>query len=151
MDFVITEFFYTTGSSYVRIKHARKEADKYKERMQTLETEPPLKIFHTFDDLADIAKRMKAEGIGKAEIRSVGWNIGGHDGRFPQYFPVEPKLGGEEKFRRAIQTGKELGFPSNCHINPYSVFLISNRWNENVIARKPDGSLFEDYFQPGGD
>ena len=141
---------YTAESIYVRIKHARKEADRNKDKMQTLETEPPLKIFHTFDDLADITKRMKAEGIDKAEICSVGWNIGGHDGRFPQYFPVEPKLGGEEKFRRAIGTAKDLGFHINCHINQYSVFFISNRWNENDLAKKPDGNLFQDYFQPGG-
>lgn len=96
-------------------------------------------------------RRMKAEGIDKAEMSSVGWNISGHDGRFPQYFPVEPKLGGEEKYRQVIAEGKSLGYHINCHINPFSVFAISDRYNDNGIAMYPNGKPFFDYFQPGGD
>ncbi len=144
---------YTADSIYVRLKHARKKSDAKNplHRMQTVENEPELEIFFTFDDFADIMRRMKAEGIDKAEMSSVGWNISGHDGRFPQYFPVEPKLGGEEKFRAAISEGKSLGYHINCHINPFSVFAISNRYNDNGIAMFPNGSPFFDYFQPGGD
>ncbi len=143
---------YSADSIYVRIKHCRKKSDRKNpaHHMQTPETEPELEIFFTFDDMADIMKRMKAEGIDKAEICSVGWNISGHDGRFPQYFPVEPKIGGEKKYRDTIEYGKSLGYHLNCHINQYSVFFVSNRWNDNGIARYPDGSLFKDYFQPGG-
>lgn len=64
--------------------------------MQTVESEPELEIFFMFEDFADIMRRMKAEVIDNAEMSSVGWNISGHDGRFPQYFPVKQKLGGEE-------------------------------------------------------
>ena len=144
---------YAADSMYVRIKHARKKSDPKNpaHRMQTVENEPELEIFFTFDDFADIMRRMKAEGIDTAEMSSVGWNISGHDGRFPQYFPVEEKLGGEAKFRAAIAEGKSLGFHINCHINPFSVFAISNRWNDNGIAMFPDGTPFFDYFQPGGD
>lgn len=144
---------YTSDSIYVRVKHARKKSDPKNpsHKMQTVENEPELEIFYTFDDFADIMRRMKKIGIDKAEVCSVGWNISGHDGRFPQYFPIEPKLGGEEKFRKAIAEGKSLGFHVNCHINPFSVFSISNRWNDNGIARYPNGSPFFDYFLPGGD
>ena len=121
---------------------------------QTVEKQVPFEkagdAFRITVPVADIMRRMKAEGIDKAEICSVGWNISGHDGRFPQFFPVEPKLGGEAKFREAIAEGKSLGYHINCHINPFSVFSISNRWNDNGIAMYPDGSPFFDYFQPGG-
>ena len=144
---------YTADSIYVRVKHSRKMSDKKNpaHRMQTVENEPELEIFFTFDDFADIMRRMKAEGIDKAEMSSVGWNISGHDGRFPQYFPVEEKLGGEAKFRAAIAEGKSLGYHINCHINPFSVFAVSNRFNDNGIAMYPNGKPFFDYFQPGGD
>lgn len=77
---------------------------------QTVEKQVPFEkagdAFRITVPVADIMRRMKAEGIDKAEICSVGWNISGHDGRFPQFFPVEPKLGGEAKFREAIAEGK---------------------------------------------
>ena len=98
---------------------------------QTVEKQVPFEkagdAFRITVPVADIMRRMKAEGIDKAEVCSVGWNISGHDGRFPQFFPVEPKLGGEAKFRAAIAEGKSLGYNINCHINPFSVFSISNR------------------------
>lgn len=143
---------YTADSIYVRMKHALKKTDRKNPAhyMQTPETEPELQIFFTFDDWKDIMKRMKEAGIDKAEICSVGWNIGGHDGRFPQYFPVEERLGGEKKFREAIAFGKSLGYHITCHINQYSLYFVSNRWNDNGAAMFPDGELFYDYFQPGG-
>ena len=145
---------YTADSIYVRIKHARKKAKRGipSHHKQTVGNEPELEIFFTFDDIADIMKRMKAEGIDKAEVCSVGWNIAGHDGRFPTYFPVEESIGGEKKFREAIQVGKDLGYRVNCHINQVSVFEISDRWKDNGVARKPNGDYIKTISPaPGGD
>ncbi len=143
---------YTAESIYVRIKHCRKVRDgrDMSLRMQTVETEPPLEVYFTFDDLARIMRDMKSEGIDKAEICSVGWNVSGHDGRFPQYFPVEEKIGGEKKYREVIKLGKSMGYQLNCHINQMAMFFISDRWNENDVAKRADGSLFADYYQPSG-
>ena len=47
---------------------------------------------------------MKNAGIDKAELCLVGWNVRGHDGRWPQAFPVEPALGGEEELHWLIGT-----------------------------------------------
>ena len=143
---------YSADSMYVRVKHCRKKVDPKNpaHRMQTPETEPPLEIFHDFDDFTDIMNRMRAEGIEKAEICSVGWNIGGHDGRFPQYFPVEPKIGGEAKFRESIKIAHSLGYQITCHINQFAMFYLSSRWNENDVAKRPDGSLMAYDLQPSG-
>lgn len=145
---------YTSDSIYVRIKHARKKAKKgiASHHRQTVGNEPEMEIFFTFDDMADIMKRMKATGIDKAEVCSVGWNVAGHDGRFPTYFPVEEKIGGEKKFREVIQYGKDLGYNINCHINQVSVFEISDRWKDNGIAIRPDGKPYITIRPaPGGD
>ncbi len=127
---------YSADSMYVRVKHCRKKVDPKNpaHRMQTPETEPPLEIFHDFDDFTDIMKRMRAEGIEKAEICSVGWNIGGHDGRFPQYFPVEPKIGGEAKFRESIKIATR--WVQYLPHNQFAILPIS-RWYENDVAKRP--------------
>ncbi len=145
---------YTADSIYVRIKHARKKAVRGipSHHTQTVGNEPEMEIFFTFDDMADIMKRMKAIGIDKAEVCSVGWNVAGHDGRFPTYFPVEEKIGGEKKFREVIKYGKDLGYNINCHINQVSVFEISDRWKDNGIATRANGKPYKTIAPaPGGD
>jgi hypothetical protein len=42
----------------------------------------------------------------RAQLCLVGWNQKGHDGRWPQIFPVEEALGGEEKLRRLIRKAR---------------------------------------------
>ena len=82
---------------------------------QTPDTEPPMHVACTFDRVGDIAKAFKNEGINNAEFCLVGWNYGGHDGRFPQLLPVDPRLGGEERLRRLIDKVHELGYGIVCH------------------------------------
>ena len=62
---------------------------------QTELDEPPVTAYVTFDRVKDIIDACDAAGVGKAEYCLVGWNYRGHDGRWPQMFPVEPLLGGE--------------------------------------------------------
>ena len=47
----------------------------------------------------EILRRFKAAGIDNAEFCLVGWNKGGHDGAFPDLFPVEKTLGSEDELR----------------------------------------------------
>lgn len=69
---------------------------------QTPENEPEMHVACTFDRVSEFMDVLKKEGVEKAEICLVGWNKSGHDGRYPQLFPVEEKLGGEEALRRLI-------------------------------------------------
>ena len=64
---------------------------------QAPENEPEVKAMITFDRVKDIVDELKRQGVADAELCLVGWNIGGHDGRWPQVFPSEPKLGGDAK------------------------------------------------------
>ncbi|MBE6414013.1 MAG: hypothetical protein E7035_05645 [Verrucomicrobiaceae bacterium] len=143
---------YTAKSIYVRVKHCAKNSQysNPEHHAQSVEREAPLSVWFTFDDMKDIMKRIKDLGMNDVEVCSVGWTIRGHDGRHPQYFPVEPAIGGEEKFREAIKFGKDLGFHVNCHINQMAMFYVSDRWDANAVAKKFDGALFLDYFQGGG-
>ena len=137
---------YTSKSIYVRIRHCGKNVDSKNpnHHLQTPENEPKLGVRFTFDAMADIMRRIKAEGMNDVEVCSVGWSTRGQDGRYPQYFP------GEKKFREVIKQGKDMGFQINCHINHMAMFYVSNRWDANEVAKHYDGSLFRDYFQPSG-
>ncbi len=108
---------------------------------QTLETEPPMHLACTFAQVEELMEEMKAQGIKKAEICLVGWNIKGHDGRWPQVFPVEPSLGGEEGLRKLIAHGKKLGCRITCHTNSSDAYRIAECWDEGEIIKTKDGQL----------
>ena len=108
---------------------------------QTLETEPPMHVACTFHDVELLMDEMKRQGIEKAELSLVGWNIRGHDGRWPQMLPVEEALGGEAGLRSLIAHAKELGYRISCHTNHSDAYRIADTWDERDIIHKKDGSL----------
>ncbi len=108
---------------------------------QTPETEPPLHVACTFDQVRQLLDELKRQGLEKAEICLVGWNIRGHDGRWPQMFPVEDALGGEEGLRQLICHAKKLGYRISCHTNSSESYRIANCFDETDIVKKKDGNL----------
>ena len=106
---------------------------------QTPENEPPVKAVVTFDRVADIAREFKRQGVDKAEFCLVGWQIGGHDGRWPQVFPVEPTLGGEARLRACIQAVKDLGYLIVPHGNYLDAYRIAESWDEEWLLKDLDG------------
>lgn len=108
---------------------------------QTPETEPEMYAACTFDRAADIAREFRKQGIPSAEFCLVGWNIGGHDGRFPQIFPADPRLGGEERLKALIQTTKELGYGIVCHDDATAAYRIADCFDEEYLLKNKDGNL----------
>ena len=83
----------------MRVKHGWKalntEAEKKaKWEHQSPTNEPPIHVNLSFADYEDIMRRMKAAGIDKAEMCSVGCTAGGFDGRFPDVLPIPEEFGG---------------------------------------------------------
>lgn len=106
---------------------------------QTPENEPPVKAVVPFDRVTDIAREFNRQGVDKAEFCLVGWNIGGHDGRWPQVFPVEPTLGGESKLRDCIKAVKELGYLIVPHGNYLDAYRIADSWDGEWLLKDLDG------------
>ena len=109
---------------------------------QTAETEPPMKVAITLDRVRDIFREFQKQKIDKAEFCLVGWNTKGHDGRYPQIFPVEPALGGESKLREAIADAKKYHYQLVCHTNSsdaYSSSRIGGLWDEGYLLRDKEG------------
>jgi len=133
---------YAARAPEVRIRQAWKPVPSPVDE-QNATNEPPVTVAITFDRVRDIVHEMKRQGIGEATITLVGWNIGGHDGRWPQLFPVEPRLGGEEKIRELIVCAQTNGYMIVCHNNysdAYSVSALGGRWMpERYVIRKRCG------------
>ena len=109
---------------------------------QTVKDEPPVKPVITFDRFKEIADEFKRQGIDGAEFCLVGWNVGGHDGRWPQIFPVEPTLGGEAKLKDSIAYVQGLGYQVVAHCNHRDAYLIADSWDaEYIVEKNEDGSL----------
>ena len=70
---------YSVNSVMIRVRLGCKPAPA-KILHQTLETEPPVKVACDFDRVGDILEELKRQGVDKAEICLVGWNVKGHDG-----------------------------------------------------------------------
>lgn len=108
---------------------------------QTKETEPAMHVACTFAQVEELMEEMHHQGIERAEICLVGWNSRGHDGRWPQMFPVEEQLGGEEGLRSLIAHAKELGYRITCHTNCSDAYRIAESWDEKDIIKNKDYSL----------
>ena len=125
----------------IRVRNAWKPVPS-PEPEQTIKNEPPVKPVITFDRFKQIADEFKRQGIGGAEFCLVGWNVGGHDGRWPQIFPVEPSLGGEAKLKEAIAYAQGLGYQVVAHCNHRDAYLIADSWDAEYIREKnADGTL----------
>ena len=141
---------YMTKHPEVRVRQAWKPVPSPLPE-QTVKDEPPVKPVITFDRFARIADEFHRQGIAGAEFCLVGWNVGGHDGRWPQIFPVEPALGGEEKLKAAIRHAQDLGYQVVAHCNHRDCYIIADSWDaEYVRTKNPDGSLMRPKTTWGG-
>ena len=133
---------YATNSLELRIRQGWKPAPS-PVMDQNLQNEPKMYAKVPFDKVGEILDALKEKGVEKAQVCLVGWNRMGHDGRYPQIFPVEPKLGGETKLRELIKKAKSNGYQIVCHTNPTSAYPVSELWDKHFVAKKKDGSAWE--------
>ena len=117
---------------------------------QTLENEPSMHVATTFRRVRELADEMKRVGVSGAEISLVGWNQKGHDGRWPDIFPIEEALGGEEELRRTVEHVKSLGYKITCHTNLADHYEIASTFSLRDLAKKRDGSVYSHGNWAGG-
>ena len=108
---------------------------------QTLENEPEMHVACTFDRVKDLIDELKKQGVEKAQICLIGWNKSGHDGRYPQLFPVEEKLGGEEKLKELIKYAQDNGYQMVCHTNSTDCYSIADTFSEDIVSKNKDGEI----------
>ena len=106
---------------------------------QTLENEPDMYVACSFERVCEFADELKRLGVEGAELQLVGWNQSGHDGRFPQLFPVDERLGGEEGLKKAIEHVKSLGYRISLHTNLIDAYVIADTFTWNDVCLSRDG------------
>ena len=108
---------------------------------QTKANEPDMKVACTFDRVCELVDELSGQGVDKAQICLVGWNSRGHDGRYPQLFPVEEGLGGEDGLRRLVEYAKKKGYAIVCHTNSTDCYSIAENFSRDMVVKNADASL----------
>lgn len=111
----------------------------------------PLDIYMTFDDLLAEMRRAKENGVKRALVQMVGYNREGHDGSYPDIFPIEPKAGGEEGFARCVNSFREIGYRSSVHINLRCYSRNSLGFRYEAVMRDRDGGPVVNQTGPEGE
>ena len=117
---------------------------------QTLETEPEMFVTCDFKRVRDIVDELKRQGVEGAELQLVGWNVGGHDGRWPQIFPADHRLGGDEELKKTVSYIKDNGFRVSLHTNLVDSYEIANNFQWKDICVKRDGQYHQEGNWGGG-
>ena len=117
---------------------------------QNPENEPEMHVACSFKRAEEIAELAKQKGVDNAEFCLVGWNQKGHDGRWPQIFPVEEKLGGEEGLLSLIDKVKELNYLISCHTNCTEAYTIADCFSDEYLVKDKDGSIIKHDPWSGG-
>lgn len=140
---------YSVNSAMIRIRCGWKPAPP-EVKHQTLENEPKMHVACDFDRVGDLLNELKAQGVDAAEICLVGWNVKGHDGRWPQAFPVAEELGGEEKLRRLIRKAQQIGYQITCHTNSTDQYEIADCYSQDNTRRDKALEPVSNAFWSGG-
>ncbi len=119
-------------------------------KCQTEENEPPVIVGCTFSRVKDILDGLKERGVDKCEVCFVGFEIKGHDGRWPQLLPVEETIGGQAQLEEVCAYGQKLGFQMVAHTNSTDIYQISKDWDEDELMVKRDGDYSKDEILWGG-
>lgn len=110
-----------------------------------------LDVYLTCDQMAKELRRWKKAGVRRALVQVVGANSEGHDGNYPTYFPLEPKIGGEEGFRQLLAVIRKLGYRSSVHVDIRLAYKAAPDFRPDPLVRDRDGGWFFEQSGPGGD
>lgn len=102
--------------------------------------EPPVHAELTLKNVDDIISEFHKQGIDKVSFCLVGWNIGGHDGRFPDLFPVEPECGTLEELKALVAKARSMGYFITAHTNLIEGYSVAKRFNHDYVLKDRDGS-----------
>ena len=141
---------WAVGTPVIRIRNCWKNFRKHNLPEQNVFDEPPVDVYCTFARTKEVVRAIRDAGVRKADLCLVGWNYRGHDGRYPQIFPVEPLLGGEEGLRDLIRyVREEIGWQIVGHNNYRDGYLIADNFDfEYCMDRFPDGTRDDRRLEP---
>lgn len=142
---------YLLDSFVIRIsQHCRKQVLKDRSIRPTRATEQPLLVHMPFLITGDFMQQLHDQGVDRATFLSAGWTSGGYDGRYPDMFPVEPAIGGEEGFRALAKRCRDLGFQMSAEVDYTEMYAPADRFSLDLACRYANGQFPNGGFWPGG-
>ena len=129
----------TTAAVPIRIRHAWKPMPTPVLDQIPGVNEPPLTVAVTFKRAGEILDRLHTAGVENVDLCLVGWNIGGHDGRFPDIFPPDPRVGTWDDLRELVAKAKLYGYLIAVHTCPHDSYSISKRLDKDDYLVDADG------------
>ena len=142
---------YLLDSFVIRIsQHCRKQVLKDRTMRMTKKNEQPLLVHMPFLITGDMMQQLHDAGVDKATFLSAGWTSGGYDGRYPDMFPVEPAIGGEQGFRELAKRCTDLGFQMSAEVDYTEMYGPADRFNLDLACRYANGQFPNGGFWPGG-
>lgn len=104
----------------------------------------------TFGEAKSLLQELQRDGIATITAEMVGWNYEGHDGRYPQRFPVNEAAGGEALFRDLISWGKSNGVCISVHDNCYDSYPTADCFDRDDLVVLSDGHVWRNIPWAGG-
>lgn len=142
---------YLLDSFVVRIsQHCRKQVLKDRTMRMTKKNEQPLLVHMPFLITGDMMQQLHDAGVDRATFLSAGWTSGGYDGRYPDMFPVEPAIGGEDGFKALAQRCTKLGFQMSAEVDYTEMYGPADRFSLDLACRYANGQFPNGGFWPGG-
>lgn len=142
---------YLLDSFVIRIsQHCRKQVLKDRTMRMTRANEQPLLVHMPFLITGDLMQQLHDAGVDRATFLSAGWTSGGYDGRYPDMFPVEPAIGGEDGFRALARRCRDLGFQMSAEVDYTEMYGPADRFNLDLACRYANGQFPNGGFWPGG-
>ncbi len=135
------------NSIYIRVKFATRVRRGV---LPSKWADIPMTVQYTFKDGRDILTRIHEMGMKDVEFCFVGWQKGGHDGPYPDLFPIPEELGGEKEMIETVNLGKSFGFQMTTHGNNHDLLKTSVRYNNNDASWDKEGNEFKYTMLPGG-
>ena len=98
----------------------------------------------TFERCEEMIREMHALTDGAPQLVHLwGWQFRGKDTGYPAVNVVDERIGGYDGMMRLMEKMKPLNATVSLSDNYDDAYRSSPAWNEDMIARKPDGDLWK--------
>lgn len=104
----------------------------------------------TCEEARAIIQECKDRGMEKLAVILVGWGQDGHDGQPPRYFPVDERVGGEEKMRELIAWAKRSDVMLGVHTCFADIYECSPEFDPDDVIRHRGGEPWTGIIWSGG-
>jgi hypothetical protein len=98
----------------------------------------------TFEHCEEMIRAIHALTDGSPQLVHLwGWQFRGKDTGYPAVNVVDERIGGYDGMMRLMERSKPLNATVSLSDNYDDAYRSSPAWNEEMIARKPDGDLWK--------